>query len=80
MNSIGPASISLPNYESVCAAASLIHGGVIHTPCTRSTSLFNALGVDVWLKKEFLQSTGSFKERGARHALLRLTKEQAAKE
>lgn len=32
--------------------------------------------MDIYLKKEFLQFTGSFKERGARNALLHLTPEQ----
>ena len=32
--------------------------------------------MEIYLKKEFLQFTGSFKERGARNALLHLTPEQ----
>lgn len=32
--------------------------------------------MDIYLKKEFLQFTGSFKERGARYALLMLSDEQ----
>ena len=32
-------------------------------------------GVDLFLKKDFLQVTGSFKERGARYALLMLSDE-----
>lgn len=32
--------------------------------------------MEIFLKKEFLQFTGSFKERGARNALLHLTPEQ----
>lgn len=32
--------------------------------------------MDIYLKKDFLQITGSFKERGARYALLKLTQEQ----
>jgi threonine dehydratase len=32
--------------------------------------------MDIYLKKEFLQYTGSFKERGARNVLLQLTSEQ----
>jgi threonine dehydratase len=35
--------------------------------------------MDIYLKKEFLQFTGSFKERGARNTLLMLTKEQQKK-
>ena len=32
--------------------------------------------MEIYFKKDFLQYTGSFKERGARYALLKLTKEQ----
>ena len=31
-------------------------------------------GMEIYLKKDFLQYTGSFKERGARYALLTLSK------
>jgi len=34
--------------------------------------LSEILGIALWLKRDDLQRTGSFKERGARHALLRL--------
>lgn len=34
------------------------------------------LNMDLFFKKEYLQVTGSFKERGARYALSRLTKEE----
>lgn len=33
-------------------------------------------GIDLYLKKDFLQLTGSFKERGARYALVMLPEEQ----
>lgn len=33
--------------------------------------------MEVYFKKEFLQHTGSFKERGARYVLLSLTKVRA---
>lgn len=35
--------------------------------------------MDIYLKKEFLQFTGSFKERGARYALIMLSDEQKKK-
>jgi threonine dehydratase len=35
-------------------------------------------GMEIWLKRDDLQRTGSFKERGARHALLCLTPAQRA--
>ncbi|CAG9807557.1 unnamed protein product [Chironomus riparius] len=62
-------------FQDVCQAAFMIRGGIETTPCTRS-HLSDSLGMDIYLKKEFLQFTGSFKERGARNALLHLTAEQ----
>lgn len=42
------------------------------TPCQRAPALSGIGGMSLWLKRDDLQRTGSFKERGARHALLRL--------
>ena len=41
-----------------------------------SIPLSNLTGADIWCKLDYLQRTGSFKERGARNALLLLTPEQ----
>lgn len=41
--------------------------------------LSEMIDMDIYLKKEFLQFTGSFKERGARYALIMLTAEQKKK-
>ena len=49
------------------------------TPCDRSPSLSQTVGVDVWLKREHLQHTGSFKARGALHKLLRLPADARAR-
>ncbi|HEX3517889.1 MAG TPA: threonine ammonia-lyase [Solirubrobacteraceae bacterium] len=46
-------------------AREAIAGGAVHTPTVRSHELSDALGVDVALKAECLQRTGSFKLRGA---------------
>lgn len=47
------------------------------SPFVRQKSrLSDAIGIDLYLKKDFLQATGSFKERGARYALLMLEDEQ----
>ncbi|OWF34823.1 uncharacterized protein LOC110443690 isoform X2 [Mizuhopecten yessoensis] len=62
-------------FEDISAAAYKIRDGVMKTPCTRSR-LSGLLGVDLFFKKEFLQFTGSFKERGARYTLMMLNKEQ----
>jgi threonine dehydratase len=49
------------------------------TPLVRSPLLSRQCGVDVWLKLESLQHTGSFKPRGALHKLLTLTPEERAR-
>ncbi|XP_043484791.1 L-threonine ammonia-lyase [Leptopilina heterotoma] len=62
-------------FEDITSAAFKIKEGVINTPCVQSR-LSEMTGVDLYLKKDFLQVTGSFKERGARNALLKLSEEQ----
>lgn len=59
-------------YDDVVSAARRIAGGVVRTPCVRSPALSDMLGVDVFCKADFLQATGSFKERGARNMLVQL--------
>jgi threonine dehydratase len=59
-------------FEDVQAAAERIAPFVVHTPLERSIGLSAACGVDVWLKLECFQRTGSFKLRGAVNALLLL--------
>src|SRR6266436_6141115 len=54
------------------SAAERIKGSVQRTPCPHSVPLSMATGCEIYCKLEFLQGTGSFKERGARNALLRL--------
>ncbi|XP_033736746.1 L-threonine ammonia-lyase-like isoform X2 [Pecten maximus] len=65
-------------FEDISAAAYKIRDGIMKTPCTRSR-LSGLLGVNIFFKKEFLQFTGSFKERGARYTLMMLPKEQKEK-
>lgn len=68
---------SLPvSIDDIRAAANRIAGGVQRTPCLVSDWLSPECGVELWLKREHRQRTGSFKERGARNALLQLTPEQ----
>lgn len=45
------------NFHDVTSAAFMIRGGVEMTPCPRS-HLCEMTGMDVYLKKEFLQFTG----------------------
>ncbi|HEY0551719.1 MAG TPA: threonine ammonia-lyase [Verrucomicrobiae bacterium] len=65
--------VSLPDIE---AAAQRIRGAVLRTPCTPSIALSEITGCEIFCKFENLQRAGSFKERGARNALLLLNDEQ----
>lgn len=61
----------------VVAAQARIGAAIIRTPCERSTGLSELTGSEVWCKREYLQCTGSFKERGALSALSLLTSVEA---
>lgn len=67
-----PPSI-LPSADEIRAAYALISPFVVTTPLVRDAELSAALGGDVWLKMECAQHGGSFKLRGALHALLALS-------
>jgi threonine dehydratase len=58
------------------AARRRIAGGVVVSPCPESIPLSEITGARVFCKLDNLQRTGSFKERGARNALLQLTDQQ----
>lgn len=62
--------VTLPDIR---AAARRIAGGVLVSPCPESISLGEITGARVYCKLDNFQRTGSFKERGARNALLLLT-------
>src|SRR5690349_7156768 len=47
-------------------------GGVAVTPCPISIPLGEIVGAKVYCKLDYLQRTGSFKERGARNSLILL--------
>ena len=63
-------------FQEIVAAAKRIAGAVIQSPCPASIPLSELTGMQVFCKMEHLQRTGSFKERGARNALLQLSPEQ----
>jgi threonine dehydratase len=63
--------------SEIMAARLRLNGSVIRTPCVESTALSELTGAQVFCKQEHLQRTGSFKERGARNSLARLSKEEA---
>ncbi len=56
--------------SAVEAARRRLAPGIRLTPCHAAPALTARAGRSIWLKREDLQRTGSFKERGARHALL----------
>src|SRR3954463_7803605 len=58
------------------AARRRIAGGVVVSPCPESIPLSEITGARVFCKLDNLQRTGSFKERGARNALLQLSAQQ----
>ena len=59
--------------DDVLAARKRIAGGIYESPCVESIPLSNLTGAHVFCKLDYLQRTGSFKERGARNALLMLS-------
>ncbi|XP_054726158.1 L-threonine dehydratase catabolic TdcB-like isoform X2 [Anastrepha obliqua] len=67
-----PQGISI---EDITTADFLLMDTVVKTPCTRAVN-GSAYNMDLYFKKEFMQPTGSFKERGARFALLLLSDRQ----
>src|SRR5438552_1555724 len=60
----------------IVAARDRIAGGIYESPCVESIPLSQLTGARIYCKLEYLQRTGSFKERGARNALLQLSPEQ----
>jgi threonine dehydratase len=60
------------NCDDVVAAMARIADGVVRTPCHESDALSELCGARIFTKAEYLQRTGSFKERGARNALLQM--------
>ena len=57
------------------AARERIRGGIYESPCVESIPLSQLTGAHIHCKLDYLQRTGSFKERGARNALLLLSPE-----
>ena len=58
------------------AARERIRGGIYESPCVESIPLSQLTGAHIHCKLDYLQRTGSFKERGARNALLQLSAAQ----
>ncbi|MEM7561424.1 MAG: hydroxyectoine utilization dehydratase EutB [Pseudomonadota bacterium] len=66
-------SITIADIEH---AAHRIHEQILKTPLNRSQSLSDTCGHPVYLKMECLQTTGSFKLRGATNAMMALSDEE----
>jgi threonine dehydratase len=61
------------------AAHERIRSGIYRSPCPKSIALSDLTGSEIFCKLDLLQRTGSFKERGARNALLLLDDSQKAR-
>jgi threonine dehydratase len=69
----------IPQFSDIINAQSLLRSVVKQTPLERSKSFSAMSGADVYLKLENLQTTGSFKVRGAYYKIANLTTEEIAK-
>jgi threonine dehydratase len=66
-------------FDDVAAAAERLRDAGLRTPCLLSDPLSEATGSRIFVKLDNLQRTGSFKERGARNALLLLDDTQRSR-
>lgn len=71
-----PSEIALIDLDDVLAAQEVINGGVHHTPIIASSYLGELIGVQLHLKLELFQKTGSFKPRGVLNKLHHLSPEE----
>ena len=62
----------LLNLSDIQQARTRLGGAVRLTPSVYAGAISRGTGTRIWLKRDDLQRTGSFKERGARNALLSL--------
>lgn len=65
-------------FADISRANVAIRSGVRRTTCEKSYFLSELVGANIFLKHEFRQFTGSFKERGARNAILQLMREKGS--
>jgi threonine dehydratase len=64
--------MTMISLQDIQAAKKRIKGGIYYSPCPISGQLSEFAGAQIYCKLDHLQRTGSFKERGARNALLLL--------
>jgi Pyridoxal-phosphate dependent enzyme len=63
-------------FADISRAEVAIRGGVRRTTCEKSHFISELCDTEVYFKNEFRQFTGSFKERGARNAILKLIRDK----
>ena len=63
-------------FADISRAEVAIRGGVKRTTCEKSHFISELCDTNVYFKNEFRQFTGSFKERGARNAILKLIRDK----
>ncbi|WP_299471779.1 threonine ammonia-lyase [uncultured Roseibium sp.] len=73
------ADASEVTFERIQAAADLLKGAVLETPCLPAPRLSLLTGADVFVKYENMQVTGAFKERGALVKLTSLNEQEKAR-
>ncbi len=71
-----PCPLPLPHFSEIIRAQTLLQGVVKETPLERSKSFSAMTGAQVYLKLENLQSTGSFKARGAYMKIVNLSEDE----
>ncbi|ULU08734.1 hypothetical protein L3Y34_019742 [Caenorhabditis briggsae] len=71
-----PENPKILQFGDISMAHHRIQGGIVRTDCRKSRCLSQLFDMNVFLKMEVNQDTGSFKERGARYALQNLTEEK----
>ena len=76
---MNPLPVPTLGLAAVAAARRRLAHGLRLTPCALAPALSELAGMEIRLKRDDLQRTGSFKERGARHALLCLSPEERAR-
>lgn len=73
------AALTLPKFSDIIAAQSVLRHVIKYTALERSKSFSTMSGAEVYLKLENLQTTGSFKVRGAYYKIANLTPAETAK-
>lgn len=63
-------------FDDILAARERIAGALYYSPCPPSLPLSEVAGCEIYCKLDYLQRTGSFKERGACNALMLLSAAQ----